>query len=98
MSISLYFFHSKFKLESRGTGVGYKIPPAEVLSGIDYMTTLPGLLREPGSITENSNSFSRKRTPPGLLREPGSAADIDYRTAPSGLLREPGSVLSINRW
>ena len=62
------------------------------------MTTLPGLLREPGSFTENSNNFSREQTPPGLLREPGSAADIDYRTAPPGLLWEPGSVLSIDRW
>ena len=97
-SLSLYFLRLKFKLGSRGTGVGYKIPTTEVLSGIDYTTTSPGLLREPGSVTENSNSFSRKQTPPGLLREPGSTADIDYRTASPGLLREPGSVLSINHW
>ena len=98
ISLSLYFLHLKFKLGSRGTGVEYKIPTAEVLSGIDYTTTSPGLLRESGSVTKNSNNCSRKQTPPGLLREPSSTADIDYRTAPSGLLREPGSILSINRW
>ena len=75
--------------------VGYKIPTSEVLSGIDYTTTSPELLWEPGSVIENSNSFSRKQTPPGLLREPGSAADIDYRTTLSGLLRSraPSSML-----
>ena len=88
-----YFFHLMIMYF-----VGYKMPTVEVLSGIDYTTTSPGLLREPGSVTENSNSFSRKQTPPGLLREPGSVADIDYRTASPGLLRESGSVLSVNCW
>ena len=86
----------KFKLKSRGTGVGYKIPTAEILSGIDYRTAPPGLLREPGFVIDNSNSY--EQTPPELLREPGSAADIDYRTAPPGLPREPGSVLNVNCW
>ena len=43
MRISLYFLHSEPKLENRGTGVGYKIPPAEVYK----RSTLPGLFRLP---------------------------------------------------
>ena len=37
MKIFLYFLHSKFELESRGTSVGYKIISVEVVSpGIDF--------------------------------------------------------------
>ena len=53
--------------------VGYKIPTAEVLSRIDYTTALPGLLREPGSITD----IDYMTAPPGLLREPGSILNIN---------------------
>ena len=43
VTISLYFLHSKFELRSRGTGVGYKIPSAEVLDRIDPPRTPPAL-------------------------------------------------------
>ena len=39
--ISLYFLHSKSELRSRGTGVGYKIPPVKVCK----RPTLPGLFQ-----------------------------------------------------
>ena len=79
---SLYFLHSKFKLESRGTGVGYKIPTAEVLSGIDPYGLHPQLrggLRPDsyGSRAPPTTSTAR-RTPPGLLREPGSVVNFNY--------------------
>ena len=74
--------------------VGYKIPTAGTLSGIDYRTAPPGLLREPGSTSD----INYRTAPPGLLREPGSASDINYSTAPPGLLREPGSALGVNCW
>ena len=71
-------------------GVGYKIPTAEVLSGIDYMTTPPGLLREPDSVTDNFNS---EQTPPGLLREPDFVLNSNsYEQTSSGLLWEPDSA------
>ena len=74
--------------------VGYKIPTAEVLSGIDYMTTPPGLLRDPGSVTDNFNS---EQTPPGLLREPGFVLNSNsYEQTSSGLLREPDSADNFN--
>ena len=105
--LSLYFLRLKFKLESRGTGVGYEMPTVEALSGTDYCTAPPGLLREPGSAADigysaapsgllrepdSIDNFSRKHTSPGLLHKPGSAADIDYMTTPLGLLRDPDSV------
>ena len=48
MKIFLYFLHSKLKLESRGTGVGYKITPAEVrkrptFPGLFWLPTLCGI-------------------------------------------------------
>ena len=45
VTISLYFLHSKFELESRGTGIGYKIPSAEVLDRIDPPGTPPAFER-----------------------------------------------------
>ena len=43
MKIFLYFLHSESELESRETGVGYKITPAK----IHKRPTLPGLFRLP---------------------------------------------------
>ena len=51
--------------------VGYKIPTAEILNGIDISAAPPGLLREPGS------AANIRTAPPGLLREPGSALSIN---------------------
>ena len=57
---NLSVLHSKFKLESGGTGLGIKYPQPKFSAGLtladfapdsNYRKTLPGLLREPGSIT-----------------------------------------------
>ena len=100
MSISLYFLRSKFKLESRGTGVGYKIPPVEVPHRINGSANKANLKRNlrPGShgsrtSSSTTNNFSYKIAPPGLLREPGPADDSnDCRQTPPGPLREPDSA------
>ena len=75
ISLSVYFLRLKFKLGSRGTGVGYKIPTAETLGGIDSSTAPPGLLREPGSTADS------RTAPPGLLREPGSPSDLEVEAS-----------------
>ena len=93
--------------------VGYKIPTAEVLSGIDYMTTPFGLLREPDSANnynreqtssellrepDSANNCNREQTSSELLREPDSANHYNRKRPLPGLLREPGSVLNNDCW
>ena len=80
--ISLYFLRSKFKLESRGTGVGYKIPPAEVLHRINGSANKANLKRslrpdshESRASSSTTNNFSYKTAPPGLLQESGPVDD-----------------------
>ena len=89
--------------------VGYKIPTAGTLNGIDISKcssartpTGAGLHHRHQQVQLRPDSYgsrappstSARAAPPGLLREPVSAANI--RTAPPGLLREPGSALNIN--
>ena len=101
--ISLYFLRLKFKLGSRGTSVGYKIPPAEVLNRINNSTSkadLKGKLRPDsyGSRTSPSTPTAAKQTVSGLLRKPDSADNSDRKQTPPGLLREPGSIANFDRW
>ena len=113
LSLSLYFLHLKFKLGSRGTSVGYKIPTAETPRGIDdgterlrpgsYGSRAPppastmAQLRPDSYGSRAPPSTSSSLAPPGLLREPGSAFDINSSSAPPGLLREPGSAFDFQQ-
>ena len=76
-SLSVYFLCLKFKLESRGTGVGYKIPTVEVLNRINdsaHDADLKGRLRPDsyGSRASSSTPTAARQTSSGLLREPDS--------------------------
>ena len=66
IKISLYFFHSKFELGSRETGVGYKIPPQpKFVSGVP----LQGFYRRPtfGDIFPNLSGGRASATFPSSV-------------------------------
>ena len=61
VKVSLCFLHSEPKLRNRGTGVGYKIPPAKVckrptLQGLFRLSTLCGVSLNPLDRLDFSNN------------------------------------------
>ena len=91
VKIFLYFLHSKFELESREIGVGYKITPAEVrkrptLPGLFRLSILCGIfLNSPGCPSFHSTI----KTPPvvDLPQCPLDSSNRRTPIVPSGLLQ-----------